>query len=71
MDKEYNRTGSTAGRENNPFKETRGHHSDTKTECHEGAEEEDVTLDLCGLGIPPKETGLQWGFDIYMGFGRG
>ena len=34
-------------------------HSGTKTEYHEGAEKEEVTVDLDGQRILPKETGLQ------------
>lgn len=34
-------------------------HSGTKTEYHEGAGKEEVTMDLDGQGILPKETGLQ------------
>ena len=44
------------------------HHSGTKAEYHEGAEEEEITVDVDGQRTLPKETGLQWGFEVYIGF---
>lgn len=40
------------------------HHSGTKTECHEGPEEAEVTMGVDGQGLLPKATGLE----VHIGF---
>ena len=83
-EKEYKRTRSTAGQKtskNNPLHKDLGHswmtiyschHSSPKTEYHERqSRERSLWIYLGGQGILPKEIGLRWSLELYVGVMEG